>query len=76
MPVGLQLQALYHSKGSVEQMQYTEKKLEEIVNAGLANRGDYEDWCNGIDFLQAFRDGCIKKGDPVLMFFIDDDGQV
>ena len=52
-------------------MRYAEKKLEEIVNAGLANRGDYEDWCDSIDFIQAFCDGRIKKGDPVLMFSID-----
>ena len=71
MPVGPQLQALYHSKGSAEQMQYAEKRLEEIVNAGPANRGNYEDWCDGINFIQAFRDGHIKKGDPVLMFSID-----
>ena len=71
MPVGPQLQALYHSKGSAEQMRYTEKRLEEIVNAGPENRGDYEDWCDGINFIQAFHDGRIKKGDPVLMFSID-----
>ena len=45
-------QAHHRSKGSAEQMRYAEKKLEEIVNAGLENRGDYEDWCDGINFIK------------------------
>ena len=45
--------------------------LEEVINAAPENRGDYRDWCNGLDFIQDFHEGCIKKGDPVLMFSID-----
>ena len=71
LPVGPQLQALYRSKESAERMQYGEKMLEEVINAGPENRGDYRDWCDGLDFIQAFREGRIKKNDPVLMFSID-----
>lgn len=71
MPVGPQLQALYRSHESAERMRYGEEKLKEIINAGPMNRSDYEDWCHGTDFIHAFLDGRINKGDPVLMFSID-----
>jgi hypothetical protein len=75
MPIGPQLQALYRSKESAEKMKYGENKLQEIVDEALKPGGgtqpDFEDWCHGADFLKAFHEGHIKKGDPVLMFSID-----
>jgi hypothetical protein len=75
MPIGPQLQALYRSKESAEKMKYGENKLQEIVDealkAGGGTQPDFEDWCHGADFIKAFHEGHIKKGDPVLMFSID-----
>lgn len=75
MPIGPQLQAFYRSKESAEKMKYAENKLQEIVdealNAEEGTQPDFEDWCHGADFLQAFHEGRIKKGDPILMFSID-----
>jgi hypothetical protein len=74
MPIGPQLQALYRSKESAKKMKYGENKLQEIVEAlkpGGGTQPDFEDWCHGADFLKAFHEGCIKKGDPILMFSID-----
>src|ERR1700692_250951 len=74
MPIGPQLQAFYRSRESAEKMKYAEKKLQEIVDEALNAEGtqpDFEDWCHGADFLQAFHEGHIKKGDPILMFSID-----
>ena len=75
MPIGPQLQAFYRSRESAEKMKYAENKLQEIVdealNAEEGTQPDFEDWCHGADFLQAFHEGHIKKGDPILMFSID-----
>jgi hypothetical protein len=75
MPIGPQLQALYRSKESAKKMKYGENKLQEIVDEALKPGGgtqpDFEDWCHGADFLKAFHEGRIKKGDPILMFSID-----
>jgi hypothetical protein len=74
IPIGPQLQALYRSKESADDMKYGENKLQEIVDEALKPGGtqpDFEDWCHGADFLKAFHEGHIKKGDPVLMFSID-----
>ena len=74
MPIGLQLQALYCSKEGAEKMHYGEDKLDEImrrVMAGMGGMAEYEDWCHGSNFLKAFSENCLKKGDPVLMFSID-----
>jgi hypothetical protein len=54
-------------------MKYGENKLREILDEALkgGTQPDFEDWCHGADFLKAFHEGHIKKGDPVLMFSID-----
>ena len=74
IPIGLQLQALYCSKESMEKMHYGEDKLDEImrrVMAGMGGTAEYKDWCHGSDFLKAFSENHLKKGDPILMFSID-----
>ena len=74
MPIGPQLQALYHSKESMEKMHYGEDKLDEIMRrfmVGMGGMAEYKDWCHGSDFLKAFSKNHLKKGDPVLMFSID-----
>jgi hypothetical protein len=35
MPIGLQLQALYHSEESAEKMKYRDNKLQEILDKAL-----------------------------------------
>ena len=51
-------------------MKYAEEKLQEIVDQYVENRTtqDFEDWCHSADFVKAFWNGHLKKGDPVLMF--------
>jgi len=75
MLIGPQLQALYRSNESAKKMKYGENKLQEIMDEALKPGGgtqpDFEDWCHGADFLKAFHEGHIKKGDSILMFSID-----
>ena len=74
MPLGPQLQAIYCSWESAEQMHYGENKMDEIMKefqAGSSGIVNYEDWCHGSDFLKAFHEKHLKKGDPILMFSID-----
>ena len=71
MPLGLQLQAIYHSRESAEQMHYGENKIMKEFQAGRSGIVNYEDWCHGSDFLKAFHKKHLKKGDPILMFSID-----
>ena len=73
LPIGLQLQALYHSRESAQRVKYAEEKLQEIVDQCKENwtMQYFKDWCHCADFVKAFQDGHIKKGDPVLMFLIN-----
>ena len=74
MPLGPQLQAIYCSWESAEQMHYGENKMDEIMKefqAGSSGIVNYEDWCHGSDSLKAFHEKHLKKGDPILMFSID-----
>ena len=54
-------------------MKYAEEKLQEIVDQCEENgtMQDFQDWCHGTDFVKAFQDGHLKKGDPILMFLIN-----
>jgi len=73
IPVGPQLQALYHELESAVQAHYLceerECILSEINRMGCLDK--YSDILHGTDLIEAFQDVHIGEDDIVLMFSID-----
>ena len=60
---------LYCGKESMEKMHYGEDKLDEVMRrfmAGMGHVAKYKDWCHSSNFLKAFSQNHLKKGNPFL----------
>ncbi|PBK58880.1 hypothetical protein ARMSODRAFT_1009949, partial [Armillaria solidipes] len=75
IPIGPQLQALWRSPESAEEMQYrrkyTENVLDELAQSEGVRTSPFRDFFDGSDYLYAVLDGKIKPGDMVLIFSMD-----
>ena len=75
IPIGLQLQALWHSPESSDCMgycrKYTEKIQEELRQHNGIHVSPYGDFFDGSDYLDAVAGNNITSDDMVLMFSID-----
>src|ERR1700761_8843782 len=74
VPIGPQLQALWRSSKSADDINYRERHTEEIRKELKTNHGrlfEYGDVFDGTAYLDAYAKGKIKPGDMVLMLSID-----
>jgi hypothetical protein len=74
IPIGPVIQALHLSEETAEQMHYLERVTERILQDMEKNGGKvegYYDTACGMDNLNAWRTGTIKKGDVVLQISLD-----
>ncbi|KAG2336118.1 hypothetical protein BDR05DRAFT_978857 [Suillus weaverae] len=74
IPVADQIQALWRDPSSAQKMRYWDDATNALLDKLRENGGvvdAYEDFYNGMDYLDAVRLGKIKEGDPILMLSID-----
>lgn len=74
IPIGPVIQALHLSEETAEQMHYLERITERILQDMEKNGGKvegYYDTACGMDNLNAWRTGTIKKGDVLLQISLD-----
>jgi hypothetical protein len=74
MPLGPQLQALYHDSQSAKKISYRLTRTEEVIKELQENDGvmeSYGDFLHGREYLEAVRSGQITENDMVLMLSID-----
>jgi hypothetical protein len=75
IPIGPQLQALWHNPNSADSMgyrkKYTEKIREELWQHNGIHVSPYGDFFNGSDYLDAIASKNVMPEDMVLMFSID-----
>jgi len=74
MPIGPQLQALWHHPESAARARYLDACTAEIIEELKHNDGlldSYDDFLHGTEYLRAVESGRIKSGDMVVMFSMD-----
>ncbi|KAG1881277.1 hypothetical protein F4604DRAFT_1879760 [Suillus subluteus] len=74
LPIGPQLQALYHEPDSVASMHWLDEYTWEIFEQLECLNGvkdDWDDFCDRIDYLGTVAEGKIKEGNPILMMSVD-----
>lgn len=74
LPLGPQIQALWSSPESAENMMHRERETAKIVEELHVNDGrlkSYDDIYSGSDYLDAVSQDKIASGDTVLMFSVD-----
>jgi hypothetical protein len=74
MPIGLQLQALWHHPESAARARYLDARTAEIIEELKCNDkllDSYDDFLHGTEYLRAVESGQIKPGDMVVMFSMD-----
>lgn len=73
IPIGLQIQVLYHSPETAMHVHYLCEKhscmLAEVRSKGCLS--EYSDVLHGMDLIDAFDHGCIEEDNIVLMFLIN-----
>jgi hypothetical protein len=73
LPIGPQLQALWHSPESAKQMHHCSKHTEQIIDElqQMGKIAKYDDIYQGSDYLHAVNEGKITLNDMVLLLSID-----